>query len=134
MIVFVATVGILFVAFVVYQHNLKNPVSTQQHKSPKLSTPLQRAVEKLQSDYPDGVLPEHIVERGKIVGRYLDGDIHETITLSNGWTFEWFNVAQYNNSTGAFIFTTGHKSMFILIDELVYKMVSHEQSHLPQAT
>ena len=129
MLYLLAIVGVVLVVLAISQYNKKN--QPKHIQAPKLNSLLKQKVEQLNHDYPEGVTPDHIIERGEVIGNYLNNQIHQTITLSNGWVFEWFDIANYRKD-GAFVFPTGYKSMFILIDDLVYKMVNNEQNNLPQ--
>jgi hypothetical protein len=129
MIYIAAGFGVCLVASVLWIRKAKKAPTV---KMPKLSSHLKDAVEELNRSFPDGVSEDHIVEKGNVVGRFLDNDIYDTLKLHNGWVFEWVDVARYTAS-GSLIAPPCNKSLYILINDLIYKLTNNGQNNIPQA-
>lgn len=83
-------------------------------------------------DFPDGIDDEKdIIERGEVIGRFMDKQIFSYVKLRNGWTFEFFDVAR-QLSPGVYARPRDARNVFLVSmfdNNLFYKMKFDEQNN-----
>jgi hypothetical protein len=84
--------------------------------------------------FPTGVQDSDIVEKGEIIGRFMDGPIYSHLILSNGWKLEWLDVVR-ESEPGMAIIPRGIKNALLVMfpnEKLFYKLVIDVENNSTQ--